>query len=70
MFLDKFRDLGGVTVGVVVNEHPHHILRAEFVLGGEFAVMARGIDEQHLSRAVLGGRFFFRMTRQAGTPAP
>src|SRR5205823_2604177 len=54
MLLDDFGDFGGIAVGVVMDEDAHHILRAEFVLRGEFAEVAHGIDEEHLVAAGFG----------------
>ena len=36
-----------ITVGVVMHEHPHHVLGAQLVLGGELAVVPGGIDQQN-----------------------
>ncbi len=48
----------GFAVGVVVDEDAHDILRAEFVLGGEFAVVARGVNEEDFLPVAFAPLFF------------
>jgi len=38
------RYLRRVAVGAIVDEHPHHVLRAQLVLRGQLAVVPRGVD--------------------------
>src|ERR1022692_606633 len=48
VLLDQARRLWRVAVGMIVDEHPHHVLRAELVLCRELTIVSRRIEEQHL----------------------
>ena len=64
MLRHEARHLRRVAVGVVVDQNPHHVLRAQLVLGRELAVVPRGVDQQHLVAAL--GRALLAQDQQAG----
>src|ERR1019366_1807485 len=64
VILNELGNLCGIAVRLVVDEDPHEVLRAQFVLGRQFAEVARGVDQKHLVLAL--GRTILPQNQQAG----
>jgi hypothetical protein len=52
-----------------MHQHPHHVLRAQLVLGGKFPVVSRSIDEQYLI-SMFGRALFTQDQKAAGDARP
>jgi len=52
VFGDKSGHVLGIPVRMIMDEHPHHILRTKLVLSGKLPIMSSRVDEQHLILAL------------------